>query len=143
MASTHDPTTSATASVTPDLFKYSSVVIYIALCHAVTGITRPDFAGPRCDVRLPESRQIVNIRNVPPSDSEHSECPTVGQSTFPLSDTRTLGHSDTRTLRHSDTQMLGHVDTRSVHCQRLLSQSSPKHWIPSVQLETTDESVRT
>ena len=49
------------ASLTPDLFRYSSVVIYIAFCHAVTSVTRPDFAGPRefTDVRLPEPRWTV------------------------------------------------------------------------------------
>ena len=117
MASTHDPTTSATASITPDLFRYSRVVIYIAFCHTVMGVTWPNFAGLTvtcCDVRLPESRRTVNIQNVPPSDSEHSECPTVRQSTFPLSDTRTLGHLDTQTLGHLDTQTLGHLDTQTL-----------------------------
>ena len=46
--------------------------------------------------------RTVNIRNVPPSDSQRSHCRTLGHS-----DTRTLGRSDTQTLRRSDTWTRG------------------------------------
>ena len=113
MASTHDPTTSATASIAPDLFRYSSVVIYITFCHTVMCVTRPDFARPCCkftDVRLPEPCWTINIWNVPPLDSEHSIW-NVSPLNSQCSHCWTLGHSDTWTLRHLDTWMLRCSDT--------------------------------
>ena len=109
----------------------------ISLGRETHGIsTWPNFASPCCeftDVRLPELHQTVNIWNVPPSNSEHLECPTIGQSMFPLLDTWTLGHLDTQTLRRLDTLYMLISAWGFVWLRAWIGKVRGRRWVPATK----------